>query len=62
VVREAYRVMSAIAAARAWISVEETNGIVAVMVDIRNRAPHDLKGFISTKKSPHSDDSAVVAV
>jgi len=62
VIREAYRTMCAVVAARVEVSVEEANGIVATAVDIRNCALYGLKGFISPEQSPHTDDIAVVAV
>jgi acetamidase/formamidase len=62
VVREAYRAMTSLVAARIGASVEEANTIVATAVDIRNCALYGLRGFISNEKSPHTDDIAVVAV
>jgi acetamidase/formamidase len=61
VIRQAYRSMVEVVAARAGIPVEEANGIVATAVDVRNCALYGLRGFISPEKSPHTDDIAVVA-
>jgi acetamidase/formamidase len=62
VIREAYRAMVEVVAARASTSTQQANSIVATAVDIRNCALYGLQGFISDQTSPNVDDIAVVAV
>lgn len=61
VIREAYRAIRKVAAKKIGISIEEANSIVATAVDIRNCALYGLKGFISEKESPYTNEMAVVA-
>ena len=60
VVRQAYRSMCDVVAARVGGSFEDANTIVATAVDIRNCALYGLAGFVSDDKT-HTDDLAVVA-
>lgn len=59
VVREAYRAIREVVAARAGCTIDEANSIVATAVDIRNCALYGLRGFITGEKSVM--DFAVVA-
>jgi acetamidase/formamidase len=61
VVRQAYRSMCEVAAARIGGTVQEANTIVATAVDIRNCALYGLAGFISDEASPTTSEIAVVA-
>jgi hypothetical protein len=60
VVRQAYRSMCEVVAARIGGSFEDANTIVATAVDIRNCALYGLAGFVSDDKT-HTDDIAVVS-
>ncbi|MFC1587904.1 acetamidase/formamidase family protein [Planctomycetota bacterium] len=61
IVREAYRAMREVVAAKIGGTIEEANTIVATAVDIKNCALYGLKGFISQEESPETSDIAVVA-
>lgn len=61
VIREAYRALREVVAAKVGCSIAEANSIVATAVDIRNCALYGLERFISKEKSPTTCDIAVVA-
>jgi acetamidase/formamidase len=61
VVRQAYRSMCEVVAARIDGTFDDANTIVATAVDIRNCALYGLEGFISDQRSPHTNEIAVVA-
>jgi amidase len=61
VVCEAYRAMVEVAAARAGVSFEEANTLVATAVDIRNCALYGLEGFLGEGDPPFTTEVAVVA-
>ncbi len=61
VVREAYRALREVVAARMDASIDEANGIVASAVDIRNCALYGLQGFVPDDKRSRDGDIAVVA-
>jgi acetamidase/formamidase len=61
VVREAYRALREVVAARIGCSVAEANPIVASAVDIRNCALYGLQGFVPQDKRTQDGDIAVVA-
>lgn len=61
VVREAYRALREVVAARINTSIDEANSIVASAVDIRNCALYGLQGFVPDDKRRQDGDVAVVA-
>jgi acetamidase/formamidase len=61
VVREAYRAMRAVVAARMGGTIDESNAIVASAVDIRNCALYGLQRFVPGDKRTQDGDIAVVA-
>ncbi|MFC1586878.1 hypothetical protein ACFL54_01075 [Planctomycetota bacterium] len=61
VIRQAYRSLCEVVAARIGGTFDVANTIVASAVDIRNCALYGLEGFISQEKSPHTSEIAVVA-
>jgi acetamidase/formamidase len=50
-VREAYRAIREVVAAKAGCTIEEANSIVATAVDVRNCAIYGLRGFITGEKT-----------
>lgn len=61
VVREAYRALREVVAAKVGASIREANAIVASAADIRNCALYGLQGFVPDDKRPGDGDIAVVA-
>lgn len=62
VVREAYRAMVEVVAARAGVSFEEANTLVATALDIGNCALYGLEDFLGEGDPPFTTEVAVVAV
>ncbi len=61
-VREAYRALREVVAARADVPIDTANSIVASAIDIRNCALYGLRGFVPNDTATRDNDIAVVGV
>ena len=61
-VREAYRALREVVAARIGGAISEANSIVASAIDIRNCALYGLRGFVPNDTATRDNDIAVIGV